>query len=158
MDRSGIERAKRGCRFYRFIFNFSMVDPRNVSVGTPRRDGNFFIPSSSNPFPYLIGTSIDPELNGLSGDVGFTGVFFTFLWWIWKSKYLFAVTRRKCFVPFGSNILPYLKGTSIYWYLHQGPVPFPTGWTRNSLGKRVRQPDGVVSRSQEGLVVVLVAT
>ena len=85
IDRSEIEWAKRGCRFYRFVLNFSMVDPKNVSRCSPRLDGNFFVSSLSNTLPYPMGTSIDQKLNGLSGNVGLFGVFEFFLWSIRKN-------------------------------------------------------------------------
>jgi hypothetical protein len=46
--------------------------------------GNFFVSTLSNPLPYLIGSSIDQQLSGIRGDVGFTGLVFTFMWWIRK--------------------------------------------------------------------------
>ena len=91
---SEIELVWRGCRFYRFVLNFSRVDPENVSPCSPRLDGNFFVSSLSNTLPYLIGTSFDQKSNGLREEVGFTGFFWTFLGWIRICKYLLGL-----FVP-----------------------------------------------------------
>jgi hypothetical protein len=76
---TSIDQLLNGLRGYvgftGFVLNFSMEDPKNVSVGSRRHDDNFSVASMSNPLPYLIGTTIDQILNGLRGYVGFTGLF-----------------------------------------------------------------------------------